>query len=391
MPRRDWTPDTLAVHPSRRKGNVPLSVPIHQSATWQLESSEQGARYAKETAPTDFYTRWGNPTTRRLEEALARLEGGQAALCTASGMGAISSAVIATLGGSGHVVAQRALYSATTELFDRVLPPYGCSATYFDPTKPETLERALRPDTKLIYIETPANPTMEITDIAGVVDAARRRGIPVLCDNTFATPLNQNPLPLGCHGVMHSMTKYISGHSDATGGVVVGSKPWVGKVWYAYKILGPALAPHEAWLVLRGLKTLGVRMERHNANAMRLASWLEPHPKVARVNYPGLEGFPQHALASKQMRGFGGMLSFELKGGFASAKRFCEAVDLATLAVSLGGVETLVQHPASMTHGVLTDAERARAGVDAGLIRVSVGIESADDLMADFEQALDKA
>ncbi|HVL87708.1 MAG TPA: aminotransferase class I/II-fold pyridoxal phosphate-dependent enzyme [Candidatus Thermoplasmatota archaeon] len=385
------SPETRAIHARKRSGNVPLPAPIHQAATFALESSAQGARYARETAPERFYTRWGNPTTRELEEALAGLEGGEAGLVTASGMGAISAAVIATMGGSGHVVAQRALYAATTELFDRVLPPFGCSVSYFEPAKPETLDRAFRSDTKLVLVETPANPTLEITDLAAVCAAARRRGVPVLCDNTFATPLNQSPLAFGCTGVLHSLTKYVGGHSDATGGAAVGPRSWIDKVWFTYKILGASPSPHEAWLLLRGLKTLGVRVARHNENAQRLAEFLERHPKVARVHYPGLKTFPQHALAARQMRGFGGMLSFELAGGHEAAARFCESVDLATLAVSLGGVETLVQHPASMTHGVLSDEERARGGVGPGLVRASVGIETFEDLRRDFEQALERA
>lgn len=386
-----WSIDTLVVHSRKRKGNVPISIPIYQSATFQLANTAQGADYAQETAPENFYTRWGNPTTRELEHALALLEGGESAICTASGMGAITSAVMATLGGSGHVVAQRSLYSATTELFNRLLPTFGCSASYFNPLDMGTLEKALRRDTKLVYIETPANPTMEITDIREVCSIAGRAKIPVLADNTFASPYFQNPLKLGCAGVLHSMTKYIGGHSDATGGAVIGPRDWVNRVWFTYKILGASPSPHESWLMLRGLKTLGVRMERHAANAQHLAEFLSTHPKVARIHYPGLEGFPQKALAAKQMRGFGGMMSFELKGGYKSAKEFCESLELATLAVSLGGVETLVQHPASMTHGVLTDEERKRGRVGAGLIRVSVGIENADDLVADFRSALSKA
>lgn len=386
-----WSIDTLVVHSRRRKGNVPISTPIYQSATFQLENAAQGARYAQETAPESYYTRWGNPTTRDLEHALALLEGGESAICTASGMGAITSAVMATLGGTGHVVAQRSLYSATTELLDRLLPAFGCTASYFNPLDLETLEKVLRPDTKLVYIETPANPTMEITDIRDVCRIAARAEVPVLADNTFASPYLQNPLKLGCTGVLHSMTKYIGGHSDATGGAVIGPKAWVERVWSTYKILGASPSPHESWLMLRGLKTLGVRMERHASNAQRLAEFLSTHPKVARVHYPGLKTFPQRDLAARQMRGFGGMMSVELKGGYKSAKKFCESVELATLAVSLGGVETLVQHPASMTHGGLTNEERARGQVGAGLVRVSVGIEDPEDIVADFKSALSKA
>jgi cystathionine beta-lyase/cystathionine gamma-synthase len=383
-----YSRETTAIHPRKRPGTQPISIPIYQSATFQLTNTKEGADNAKAVAPPEFYTRWGNPTTKELEHALALLEGAEAALCTASGMGAISAAVIATLGGPHHIVAQRSLYAATNELFDHLLSAYGASVTYFDPKDAKSFEAAFKPGTKLIYVETPANPTMEITDLKAVASAGKKRGIPVLCDNTFASPLNQNPLSFGITGVLHSMTKYIGGHSDATGGAVLGSKAWVEKVWYTYKILGASLSPHESWLFLRGLKTIGVRVERHNRNAQRIAEFLSKHPKVQVVHYPGLKSFPQHELARRQMRGFGGMLSFELKGGYESGKRFCESLKLATLAVSLGGVETLVQHPASMTHGVLTDAERKRGGVGLGLIRLSVGIEAPEDLEADFGQAL---
>jgi methionine-gamma-lyase len=386
-----WSRETIPIHPRKKAGTQPISTPIYQSATFQLADTAEGARNAQTIAPAEFYTRWGNPTTRELEHALAQLEGAEQALCTASGMGAISSAIIATLGTSGHVVAQRGLYSATAEIFDRLLPGFGCRVSYFDPTQPKSLEAAYAKDTRLVYVESPANPTMEITDLKAVVASAKKRGIPVLCDNTFANPLNQNPIDFGVTGVLHSMTKYIGGHSDATGGVVLGPKAWIEKVWFVYKLLGASLSPHEAWLFLRGLKTIGVRNQRHNTNAQKVAEYLAMHPKVAKVHYPGLATFPQHALAKRQMRGFGGMMSFELKGGYAAGKKFCENIRLASLAVSLGGVETLVQHPASMTHGVLTEKERARGGVHSGLIRISVGIEEVNDLLHDFDQALAKA
>jgi cystathionine beta-lyase/cystathionine gamma-synthase len=386
-----WSSDTTSIHPSRRKGTQPVSTPIFQTATFQLSNTKEGATNAQTIAPDQFYTRWGNPTTRELENAIARLEGAQAGLCTASGMGAISAAVIATLGGSGHIVAQRSLYASTHELFDHLLKPFGCTVTYFEPSRMETLAPSFRPDTKLVFIETPANPTLELTDIEAVSKEARQRGVQVLCDNTFASPLNQNPIALGATAAIHSMTKYIGGHSDATGGAVVGPKEWIEKVWFVYKILGPSLSPHDAWLFLRGLKTLPIRVRKHNENAQKLAEFLEAHPKVAAVHYPGLRSFPQRALASKQMRGSGGMLSFELKRGFRAAKRFCESLNLATLAVSLGGVETLVQHPGSMTHGPLSDEERKRSGIGAGLVRVSVGIEDPEDILEDFGSALRKA
>jgi len=384
--------ETLVVHPVERAGHGPLVEPVYQNATWRLADAAQGASFAQATAPEQFYHRWGNPTTRLLEETMARLEGGEMGLVTASGMGAITTAVLTALGGSHHVACQRAVYTATNELLKDLLPPFGAKHTFFQPTDLGTLKAALQPDTKLVYLETPANPTMEITDIAAASKLAHEAGAMVLCDNTFATPVNQRPLELGCDAVVHSMTKYVGGHSDLTGGVLVGSRAFVEKAWFNFKILGPSLGPHDAFLAQRGLKTLALRVQRQNENALALAQFLERHPKVERVHYPGLASHPQHGLAKKQMPGgFGGMLSFEIKGGYAAGKRFAEGVRVATLAVSLGSVETLVQHAASMTHGPLSDADRARAGIPQGLLRVSVGIEHIDDLTADFRQALEKA
>jgi cystathionine beta-lyase/methionine-gamma-lyase len=364
---------------------------VHQTSTWRLADAAQGAGFAQATAPPEFYHRWGNPTTRLLEATLARLEGGEAALVAASGMGAISTAILTALGGAHHVASQRTIYSATSEMLTELLPGYGVRHTFWNPRDPGSLKEAITPDTKLVYMETPANPTMELTDLRAGARAAHDAGALAICDNTFATPINQNPLALGCDAVVHSMTKYLGGHSDVTGGCIVGSRGFVEKAWYNFKILGASLSPHDAFLVQRGVKTLALRVQRQNENALALAQWLEEQPQVLRVNYPGLRSFPQHDLARQQMRGFGGMLSFELKGGKAAGKRFAEAVRVATLAVSLGGVETLVQHPASMTHGPLSDEDRQRAAIGEGLLRVSVGIEHVEDLKADFAQAMAKA
>lgn len=391
-PRRDERRlETVVVHPRPGTGHAPMAPPIHQTSTWRLDDSAQGARFAQETAPPEFYHRWGNPTVRLLEDTVAQLEGGEAALCTASGMGAISTAILAALGGSHHVACQRAVYSATSEMLTELLPGYGVKHTFWNPQDPGALKAALTPDTKLVYVETPANPTMELTDIAAAAKVAHEAGALVIADNTFATPVNQNPLALGCDAVVHSMTKSLGGHNDVTGGAIVGSKAFVQRAWFAYKILGPSLSPHDAFLVQRGIKTLALRVQRQNENAQALAEFLAAHPKVEAVHYPGLKDFPQHALARKQMRGFGCMMSFEVKGGAAAGKRVAEALRVATLAVSLGGVETLAQHPASMTHGPLSDADRQRAGIRQGLIRVSVGIEHVEDLKQDFAQALARA
>ncbi|MCA1814601.1 MAG: PLP-dependent aspartate aminotransferase family protein [Halobacteriales archaeon] len=380
-------PETLVVHPRPATGHAPVVPPIHQSATWRLDDAKQGADFAQQSGPAEFYHRWGNPTTRLLEETLAQLEGGEAALCTASGMGAISTAILTAVQGQHHIAAQRTLYSATSEMLTDMLPAFGVRHAFWNPADPGALKAALERDTKLVYIETPANPTLEVTDIAHVAKVAHEAGAMVVCDNTFATPLNQQPLALGCDAVVHSMTKGLGGHSDVSGGAIVGTRAFIERCWHNFKILGPSLSPHDAFLVQRGVKTLALRVQRQNENALALARWLEGQPAVRRVNHPGLAAHPQHALARRQMRGFGCMLSFEL-GGKEQARRFVEAVRVATLAVSLGGVETLVQHPASMTHGPLSDADRARSGIGEGLVRVSVGIEHVEDLQRDFAQAL---
>lgn len=369
-----------------------MTTPIYASSTWALESARQGAEFAAETAPESFYTRWGNPTVRDLEDAVADLEGGARGLATGSGMGAIASAILTCVGAGAHVVAGASLYTATTEIFTRLLPRFGITTTFVDPRVPGAWYDAVRAGTRLVYIETPANPTMTITDIREAVMAAKSVGAKTLADNTFATPVNQRPLEFGVDAVLHSATKYLGGHSDVVAGAAVTAKaPLFDRIWFTYKMLGPSPSPFDAFLVRRGLKTLPLRMRAQTATAQVLAEFLEAHPAVRAVHYPGLKSFPQRSLARRQMSGFGGMLSFELKKGYRAGRRFVEAVEVATLAVSLGGVETLVQHPASMTHGPLTDEERQTSGITEGLVRVSAGLEDTEDLTEDFDRALRKA
>ena len=352
----------------------------------------QGADFAQATAPEAFYTRWGNPTLRDLEAVLADLEGGSRALVTGSGMGAIASAILSSVDAGGHVVAGASLYTATTEIFTRMLPRFKVRTTFVDPRRPGAWSAAVRPDTQLVYLESPANPTMMITDFREAVRAARSVGAITLADNTFATPVNQRPLGFGVDGVLHSATKYLGGHSDVVAGAFVARTPRLyNRVWFTYKMLGPTLGPFEGFLVRRGVKSLPLRIRQHNANAQALAEFLDDHRSVRVVHYPGLRSFPQHALARRQMDGFGAMLSFELHGGYRAGKRFVESVRVATLAVSLGGLETLVQHPASMTHGPLTDEERRTSGITEGLVRVSVGLEDIGDLVEDFTRAIKAA
>ena len=390
MPRRK--PETAVVHPRKERGHGPLVEAVHLATTWRLDSAKQGAAFSAALGPEAFYTRWGNPTTRVLEESLAELEGGARAIATGSGMGAISTAILAAVSKGDRVVAGKSLYSATTEMFTRVLSRFGVTTTFVDPAKRGAWRDKVTEKTTLVYTETPANPTMALTDLREAAEAAHSVGALAVTDNTFATPINQRPIEHGIDVVLHSATKYLGGHTDVTAGAIVAkSEALWERLWFLYKILGPVLGPMDAYLVRRGLRTLPQRVRQQNASAQALAEFLEDHERAVRVYYPGLRTFPQHALARRQMDGFGGMLSFVTAGGHAAGVRFVESVEVATLAVSLGGTETLVQHPASMTHGPLTDEERTVSGITEGLIRVSVGLEHVDDLIADFTQALKKA
>lgn len=368
-----------------------VSQPIYQTSTFRFDTMEEGARLGAGEGDGWYYTRYGNPTTRLFEERVALLEGGEDALATASGMGAISTAVLSAVEPGGHVVSPRAIYQATYTLFTEVLPRQGVEVTLVDGVELSAYERAVRPTTSLLYVETPNNPLMQITDIAAVAGLARSIGALTIADNTFASPYNQTPLALGVDLVAHSATKYLGGHTDVTAGVIVGRADAVRRAVPTLRVLGPVLDPFASWLLLRGLKTLGIRVERHNQSAQRLAGFLAGHPMVERVFYPGLPSHPGHEVASRQMRGFGGMLSFEVRGGFDAGVCCVEALRTATLAVSLGGAETLVTHPASTTSVSIPRAERERAGITDGLIRVSVGLEDADDLISDFEEALEAA
>jgi methionine-gamma-lyase len=384
--------NTRAVHGDEWRDPLgAVSPPIYESTTFRYRTVAQGAALGADRGEGFYYTRWGNPTTQALEARVALLEGAEAAIATGSGMGAISTVVLGLVGRGDHVVAPRAVYQATYELFTQVLPAYGVEVTLLDRPAVEAYEAALRPTTRLVYVETPNNPLLDITDIAAVARLARACGALTVVDNTFATPYNQQPLALGADLVVHSLTKYLGGHADATGGIFCGSREVVLRLRPRFRIFGPVLDPFGAWLVLRGVRTLGVRMERHNQNGQRLAEFLAAHPRVERVHYPGLPDHPGHEVARRQMRGFGGMLSFEVRGGFEAGVRVVEGLRLATMAVSLGSLETLVTHPASTTSVGIRPEDRARAGIRNGLIRVSVGIEDADDLIADFAQALDRA
>ncbi len=382
---------TRAIHAGQKPDPLygSLTTPIYQTSTFVFKNVAQGAaRFAGEEEGY-IYTRLGNPTQTALEEKIASLEGGEAAFAAGSGMGAITAVLMALVSQGDHVVHSSALYGCTFAFLHDLLTRFGVTATGVDTGDLEAVKKALRPNTKVVYIETPANPTMRLTDIQAVADIAHEHGAKVVVDNTFMTPYFQRPLELGADIVVHSATKYINGHGDVVAGLAIGPKNLIDEMrMTTLKDIGGIIGPFESWLLLRGLKTLPVRMDRHNSNAMAVARFLESHPAVEKVYYPGLESFPQHELAKKQMSGFGGVMSFELKGGYEAGVRLMNGVKLMHLAVSLGDVDTLIQHPASMTHSVVPEEERLAVNITPGLVRLSVGLEDPEDIIADLEQAL---
>ncbi len=355
-------------------------VPIYQTSTYTQEAIGQHKGYE--------YSRTGNPTRAALEKCLASLEEGDFGLAFASGLAAIT-AVLSILRPGDHVVAGEDLYGGTYRLFEQVCRPQGISFTYVDGREATAFERAMRRETRLLWIETPTNPLLQLVDIAAVAGIARQRGALLAVDNTFATPFLQQPLALGADVVVHSTTKYIGGHADVVGGAVVTSNPDLQEAIRFYQnAAGGVPGPFDCWLVLRGLKTLAVRMRQHERNALQVARFLACHPLVVAVHYPGLPGHPQHGLARRQMSGFGGMVSFELPGGQEIANAFVTSLRVFSFAESLGGVESLACYPPAMTHGSIPPAERRRRGISDGMIRLSVGIEDVEDLIADLQQAL---
>jgi cystathionine beta-lyase/cystathionine gamma-synthase len=358
-----------------------IIVPIYQTSTFVQEELGKHKGYE--------YARTSNPTRTALERNLAALEQGHFGFAFASGMAAIN-ALMALFKSGDHVVAAHNLYGGTFRLFEQVLKDFGLSFSYADTTRLEEVARAFQSNTRLLFIESPTNPVMEITDIAAAAALAHQRGILLAVDNTFMSPYFQRPLALGADLVVHSTTKYLNGHSDGVGGaVVLNDDTLAGRLKFIQNAAGAVLGPFDSWLVLRGVKTLAVRMLRHNENGLSIAQFLLSHPKVRKVHYPGLPSHPQHALARKQMSGFGGMLSFET-GSLENARILLKSVRLCALAESLGGVETLISHPATMTHASVPFETRQRLGITDGLIRISVGIEDVEDLIADLSQALDK-
>ncbi|MEM9670148.1 MAG: methionine gamma-lyase [Pseudomonadota bacterium] len=368
-----------------------LTPPLHLTSTFAFESAEAGgARFAGE-ADGHVYTRISNPTTDLLERRIAALEGAEAAVATASGMGAITSTLWTSLRAGDEVITDKTLYGCTFAFLRDGLTRFGVRVRTIDLTEPAALGVAISDKTRIVYFETPANPNMRLVDIAAISAIAKRHGALTIVDNTYATPLLTRPIAHGADIVVHSATKFLGGHGDLVAGITVGSKAHMDEVRMVgvKDMTGAVMAPFNAMLILRGLKTLDLRVERHSANAMTVARMLEDHPAVAAVHYPGLASFPQHALAKKQMAGFGGMIAFELKGGYAAGINMMNKLRLIRRAVSLGDAETLIQHPASMTHSTYSKEERATHGISEGLLRISVGLENVEDIIRDLEQALE--
>lgn len=386
---RNARPSTLAVHSdSEVTGTRSVAPPIFATSTFAAEDQADFLRMASEPRHPEFYTRLGNPTHAHAETVLAALEGGESALLFGSGMAAITCAALSHLKAGDHIVAQKSHYGGTAAFIQGYLPKIGVETTQVDQTDVSAFEKAIRPNTRLMILESPSNPVMTITDLPSVSALARSKGIATMVDNTFCSPINQRPLSLGVDLVVHSATKFLGGHSDLIAGAVVGSKQRVEEIWKLSKTLGATLGPFESWLLLRGMRTLELRVHRHNQNALELARYLEKHPRVLKVNYPGLESHPQHALAKQQMSGFGGILSFDLKEGATAAHQLISKLKLPKLATSVGGVEALVAHIPSMWAGTLSEAELRAQGIGPGLIRYSTGIENIQDILADFEAAL---
>ncbi len=382
-------PDTVLLHGDRAlHDDAALVPPITYSATFLARDEADFGDMAARPRHPRFYTRYGNPLHARVARIVARLEGTTDALVMGSGMGAISTTALALLEAGDHVIAQSRHYMSTSKLVEELLPRFGVTATVVEQTDPAAFEAAIRPETRLIIVETPANPTLVVTDLAGIAAIARPRGILTIADNTFASPLNQQPHRHGIDIVVHSATKYLGGHHDLMAGIVCCDAALAERIWATHVTLGSVLSPMDAWLLLRGLRTLSLRVERINRNALALAGFLEAHPSVARVHYPGLPSHPQHALAQRQMSGYGAVIAVEIDGGHAETSRFVSALRLSSQAVSLGGVDSLAVHTAAMWAGTMNAAQMARAGIPVNMVRMSVGVEHIDDLKADVDRAL---
>ncbi len=364
------------------------SVPLYLTSSFRFDDAEHARQLFTEEVAGNVYSRYANPNTDEFVRKLCLLEGGEDGIATASGMSAVFTAIAARVSSGDHVLASRALFGSTHQIFTRILPKWGVSSDYADAADPSSWERLVRPSTKLIFIETPSNPGLELVDLRWLGDFAAARGIPLVVDNCFATPYLQRPLALGANVVTHSATKYIDGQGRALGGAIIGDASYIADCRFFARHTGPAMSAFNAWLLSKSLETLAVRMDRHCSNALALAQHFEQHPALSAVRYPFLPSHPQHELARAQMSQGGGIVVLELMGGLDAGRRFLDAVQMVSHSANLGDTRTIVTHPASTTHSRLTPAERAAVGITDGLIRVSVGLEHVGDIIADLEQAL---
>lgn len=386
---KKWGMYTEAIHAGEKALTSDVAPPIHVANTYLFKSAEDAAQ-AFETEGQPIYTRWGNPTIAMLEDKVAALENGEAAIATASGMAAVSAALLTDMASGDHIVATTGLYSGTYHFIMEDLPRFGIEATLVEATAPAAFEAAILPNTRAIYLETPGNPTLSLNNIAAIAEIGNQHKIRTFIDNTFATPYNQRPLDLGIDVVIHSATKFLCGHGDAIGGVVVGSGDFIERTRKGpIRRIGGCIAPFNAWLISRGIQTFPLRMARHNENALQMANWLAQHPAVEWVRYPLHPTHPQYDLAQQQMTGGGGVVVFELKGGVEAGARLLNRIQLCTRTVSLGDTRTLMTHPASTTHHSVPREARRASGITDGLVRFAVGLENMEDLIADLEQALD--
>ncbi len=382
--------DTKLIHAGDFKDEFGSAVtPIYQTSTFAFKNAQHGADLFAGKEKGYIYTRIGNPTINTLEDKLAQLENGFRGVALASGMAAVSTLYAALLKTGDHMVSTGAVYGPSRAVMESIFADFGVESTYTDTSIMENIEKAIKPNTKLLYLETPANPTIQLTDIKAACEIAKKHNILVCVDNTFSSPVLQKPLDLGADIVLHSLTKFINGHADIVGGALIAKDADVyAKLRKAMTFMGGNMDPHQAYLVIRGVKTLSLRVERAQESAMKVAEYLENHPKIEWIKYPGLKSFAQHELAKQQMTGFGSMISFGVKGGLKAGKVVMDNVHLAKLAVSLGGVESLIQHPASMTHAGLSKEDRLSAGITDELVRYAVGIENVEDIIFDLDQAL---
>ena len=384
--------ETQAIHSGRINDEQfgSLATPLYQTSTFIFDSAEQGAeRFAGESEGF-IYTRLGNPTTRQLEMRVAAMEGMEDAAATATGMAAVSGALLANLSAGDHIISSKAVYGCTFALISHMLTKFGIEVSFVDMTNPDNITKEVKENTKMLFLETPINPNLEVLDLAGILSISKQHKLISVVDNTFMTPVLQQPAKFGADIIIHSATKYLNGHGDVVAGIICGSAEMISHIKLtALKDIGATMSPHDAWLILRGLKTLPLRVERHCQNAQLLAEYLESHPNVSKVYYPGLASHSGNKYIGKQMKAAGGVIAFELHTNLSGGAEFINRMNVFSIAVSLGDAESLIQHPASMTHSPYTDEERREAGISDSLIRISAGLENVNDLIEDLKQSLD--